>query len=293
MTPCHRYTERALELAAAKIWGPPDGHPVFALHGWLDNAASFDALIPLLPSNLRIVAFDIPGHGLSDHFPPDVAYNFQDALLAIERFARLFNWQKFSLLGHSLGGCIAMMYAGIFPEKVEKLVNIDIVRVTATIPETMDIRLRKTIGKLLKYETAIISGPEKPITYDAAVDKSVNGSFGSLNKEACDILFKRGLKQVDGGYVFRRDRRLLAAPLSFVPKPDQLILANKVTADVLVIKFTDGPYFESREDQLEHVEALKRSAKSVRYVEVEGKHHAHLTNPERIAPMISQFLSFP
>lgn len=45
-------------LKKAKIWGPPDGHPVFALHGWLDNAGSFDALIPLLPSNLRIVAVD-------------------------------------------------------------------------------------------------------------------------------------------------------------------------------------------------------------------------------------------
>lgn len=185
-----------------------------------------------------------------------------------------------------------MMYAGIYPEKVVKLVNIDIVRVTATIPETMDIRLRKTIGKLLKYETATISGPEKPMSYDAAVEKSINGSFGSLNRKACDVLFKRGLKQVDGGYVFRRDRRLLAAPLSFVPKPDQLILASKVTADVLIIKFTDGPYFESREDQMEHVEALKKGAKSVRYVEVEGNHHAHLTNPERIAPIISDFLKF-
>lgn len=184
------------------------------------------------------------------------------------------------------------MYAGIYPEKVVKLVNIDIVRVTATIPETMDIRLRKTIGKLLKYETATISGPEKPMSYDAAVEKSINGSFGSLNRKACDVLFKRGLKQVDGGYVFRRDRRLLAAPLSFVPKPDQLILASKVTADVLIIKFTDGPYFESREDQMEHVEALKKGAKSVRYVEVEGNHHAHLTNPERIAPIISDFLKF-
>lgn len=41
-----------------KIWGPPDGHPVLALHGWLDNAGTFDTLIPLLPPNLRIVAVD-------------------------------------------------------------------------------------------------------------------------------------------------------------------------------------------------------------------------------------------
>ena len=60
----------------AKAWGPPEGHPVFALHGWLDNAGTFDNLIPLLPQNLRIVAVDTAGHGLSDPFPPDIAYNF-------------------------------------------------------------------------------------------------------------------------------------------------------------------------------------------------------------------------
>lgn len=45
-------------LKKGKIWGPPDGHPVLALHGWLDNAGTFDTLIPLLPPNLRIVAVD-------------------------------------------------------------------------------------------------------------------------------------------------------------------------------------------------------------------------------------------
>lgn len=40
----------------AKVWGPPDGKPVIALHGWLDNAGAFDNLIPLLPKNLRIIS---------------------------------------------------------------------------------------------------------------------------------------------------------------------------------------------------------------------------------------------
>jgi hypothetical protein len=54
----------------------------------------------------------------------------------------------------------------------------------------------------------------------------------------------------------------------------------------------DGPYFESVEDYMEHVEALKASkAKIVNYVEVAGKHHTHLTNPEIIAPLISDFFN--
>lgn len=156
---------------AAKVWGPSNGKPVFALHGWLDNAGTFDSLIPMLPHNLRIVAVDIPGHGMSDHFPRDIMYHFLDCLLAVERISQQLKWEKFSFIGHSLGGCIAMLYAGVFPEKVDKLVNIDIVRVTTTRAETMHLRLRKTVGKLLKYEAAITNGPEKPISYDTAVEK--------------------------------------------------------------------------------------------------------------------------
>ncbi|KAK4020211.1 hypothetical protein OUZ56_002209 [Daphnia magna] len=252
---------------AAKVWGPSNGKPVFALHGWLDNAGTFDSLIPMLPHNLRIVAVDIPGHGMSDHFPRDIMYHFLDCLLAVERISQQLKWEKFSFIGHSLGG------------------------VTTTRAETMHLRLRKTVGKLLKYEAAITNGPEKPISYDTAVEKSINGSFGSLDKKACEIMLKRGLKKVNGGYVFSRDRRLHAAPLSFCPKQDQIVLAAKVTADVLIIKFTEGPYFESVEDQVEHIEALRKSSKNVRYVEIEGKHHTHLTHPERIANIISDFFN--
>lgn len=273
------------------MWGPPDGRPVLAIHGWLDNCATFDTLIPLLPKNLRIVAVDTPGHGLSDPFPADINYNFLDGVVAIERIARRFKWQKFSILSHSVGGAMAMLYAGIFPEKVDKLVNMDLVRVLTTRPETMDVKFRKTVYKLLKYEKSIFEGPEKPMSYAAAVKKCIDGSSGSLDEDACRILFKRGLEEVDGGYIFRRDRRHLAASLGFAPKKDQLILAGKVTADVLIIKFTSGPYFEPPEDYLEHVEALKANAKRVRYIEVEGLHHAHLTNPERVAPIISEFFN--
>lgn len=264
---------------------------MFAIHGWLDNAATFDTLIPLLPKHLRIVAVDIAGHGFSDPFPPDIAYNFVDSLLAIQRLARHFKWDKFSFIGHSLGGAMGMLYAGTFPERVEKLVCLDVIRSIPTLTETLDRRLRKAVGKMLKYEDAILAGPEKPISYEMAVERTVSSTFGSINEKACDILFKRGLRKVDGGYVFARDRRLLTAPLSFIAKEHQLVLAHKVTADVLIIKCSEGPYFETPEDYLEHIEALKTKSKNVRYVHVEGKHHVHLTEPERIAPIISEFFA--
>lgn len=184
-----------------------------------------------------------------------------------------------------------MTYAGTFPEKVIKLICLDVVRVIPTKAETLHLRLRKAVGKALKFENAIFNGPEKPVSYETAVERNVVGTFGSLDENACHILFKRGLKKLDDGYVLSRDRRLLTAPLSFIAKEHQLVLAHKVTADVLIIKCSEGPYFEDPEDYDEHIEALKTKSRYVRYIHVEGKHHVHLTNPERVAPIISEFLS--
>jgi len=62
---------------AAHLYGPDDGKPVIALHGWLDNAATFSRLAPRL-QGLRIVALDLPGHGHSDHRPIGAGYNIWD-----------------------------------------------------------------------------------------------------------------------------------------------------------------------------------------------------------------------
>lgn len=65
-----------IELAA-HLFGPADGLPVIALHGWLDNANSFARLAPRL-KGLRIVALDLAGHGYSEHRPPGAGYALAD-----------------------------------------------------------------------------------------------------------------------------------------------------------------------------------------------------------------------
>ena len=86
----------------AKCWGNPDGIPVLAFHGWLDNAATFDNLAPLLPE-LRILSLDLPGHGLSDHRPSGTAYHFIDMVMDVIEVAEVLGWKNYSLLGHSMG----------------------------------------------------------------------------------------------------------------------------------------------------------------------------------------------
>lgn len=55
---------------SGKWWGPKGKQAILALHGFQDNAGTFDELINLLPANLSILAIDFPGHGQSSHLPP-------------------------------------------------------------------------------------------------------------------------------------------------------------------------------------------------------------------------------
>uniref|UniRef100_A0A8D0EYN9 AB hydrolase-1 domain-containing protein n=1 Tax=Strix occidentalis caurina TaxID=311401 RepID=A0A8D0EYN9_STROC len=70
---------------AAKAWGPSEGHPVLCMHGWLDNANTFDRLIPLLPRDYYYVAMDFSGHGLSSHRPAGSPYHFLDYVTDVRR----------------------------------------------------------------------------------------------------------------------------------------------------------------------------------------------------------------
>ena len=78
---------------AAREWGPSDGIPTLALHGWLDNASSFSFLAPLLPA-LHIVAIDSPGCGHSSHCPIGVIPSVIDEVFYMLEAASAMGWGK-------------------------------------------------------------------------------------------------------------------------------------------------------------------------------------------------------
>ncbi|XP_076767844.1 serine hydrolase-like protein 2 isoform X2 [Arvicanthis niloticus] len=110
---------------AVKVWGSQKNPPVLCLHGWLDNANSFDRLIPLLPQDFCYVAMDFRGHGLSSHYNPGLPYRHQNFVSEILRVATAFKWTQFSLMGHSFGGTVGGVFACMFPEMVDKLILLD------------------------------------------------------------------------------------------------------------------------------------------------------------------------
>ena len=122
-------------------WGHSDGHPWICGHGFLDNCGSLEPLVKLLiqSGNHRFICYDLPGHGFSSHYPKGFTYQSVEGLAWINYIADHFQLEKFSLMAHSYGGHISALYAGIFPERVESLILIDIRKI---ISQTKTKKLR-------------------------------------------------------------------------------------------------------------------------------------------------------
>jgi pimeloyl-ACP methyl ester carboxylesterase len=109
---------------AVTRWGPADGTPILLLHGWMDCGAAFALLADQLPGHWPLLALDWRGYGRSERRVG--RYWFPDHVAELEAVLDLVApGQPARLIGHSMGGTVAMMYAGMRPERIGWVVNIE------------------------------------------------------------------------------------------------------------------------------------------------------------------------
>ena len=107
-------------IVTALQYGNLEGEKILCLHGWLDNAASFIPLMPML-ENYNVVAIDMAGHGGSQHRMAGYDYVFVDWIHDVLDVLDSLDWQQAHLLGHSMGGYVSLAFAAFFPEKLKSL----------------------------------------------------------------------------------------------------------------------------------------------------------------------------
>ncbi|NXV65187.1 SEHL2 protein, partial [Molothrus ater] len=189
---------------AAKAWGPSEGHPVLCLHGWLDNANTFDKLIPLLPRGCYYVAMDFSGHGLSSHRPAGCPYHFLDYVIDVHRVAAALQWRRFTLMGHSMGNfsfsyCfISPQFCFLYPEMVDKLILLESLGFLLA-PEDTEGWLkskRRVIDRLLSLEAK--QQTPKARSPEAALQRLLEAN-SHLTAEGGAILLQRGATETPAG----------------------------------------------------------------------------------------------
>jgi pimeloyl-ACP methyl ester carboxylesterase len=107
-------------------WGEPTNPPLLLLHGGSAHAHWWDHIAPVLADDFRVLALDLRGHGDSSWVEGEAAYQIEDYVVDLATFVSLLALPPFVLLGHSLGGFVAMSYASVYAQSLRALVVVDI-----------------------------------------------------------------------------------------------------------------------------------------------------------------------
>ena len=261
-----------------------EGARVLALHGWLDNAASFLPLAPHL-RGIDLVAIDQPGHGRSAHLPQGSDYSFVAAMNLVLDVADALGWEHFALLGHSMGAGIASLVAAASPQLIERLVAIEALGALAEVPERTVARMRDALAAHRRL------GDRKLRVFpdiDSAVRTRQYASLvpgSGLDEVSVRLLVERGLRPVEGGHEWSSDPRLTLPTMTRMTEPQVEDLVAGIECPTLAI-FADPaqPYLPD-DLRRRRVALLPRGELAV----IAGGHHLHMQQPEEVAAAIGDF----
>ena len=266
---------------AARCWHDASLPPLLALHGWQDNAATFDRLAPLL-SDYHIIAMDFAGHGFSDWRAEGMRYHTLDHVDDVLAVVNQLGWERFALMGHAMGAGIGSLFAGALPDRVNGFVMIDGLGPYAGSAEQAPGILRDALLEWQAYEPReerVFASREMAVT-------ARQRGFTPLSADAAEILCTRSLKEVGGGFSWTMDRRIRHHSSLRLTEPQVLAFLGAITAPVLVIRAATGfpadpVVFDAR------LAALQRLDLHV----IPGGHHLHLDeSPAEVAESVNQFL---
>ncbi len=275
--------EVAFDVALGRIAGlrsgTRGGPKVLALHGWLDNAASFLPLAARLPQ-LDLVMLDLPGHGRSAHLGPGADYHLSVTVNAVLETADTLGWERFALLGHSMGAGIASVLAASVPQRIERLVAIEALGALAEVPERTALRLREAVA-------AARALPSKKLRVfaDLAAPIRARMQANQLSEASARLLVERGVVRVEGGFVWSSDPRLTLPALQRMTEPQIRELIAGIDCPARVI-FADPPQPYLPEPlRSERAALLPRGELIV----LPGTHHLHMETPAEVADAIAGF----
>ncbi len=262
-------------------WNPGAPVKVLALHGWLDNAHSFLPLARLLPDQIELLAIDQAGHGWSDHRSGHSWYYLADFVRDIDQLTSVLNWNRFSLLGHSLGGAVSCMTAAALAEQVQALAVVEGLGPLPGDPQQSAGRLGEALAGLKQAAKTRLRQHPSPDAAAAARLKT-----NPMQPASAELLVKRGLQQTDDGWVWRTDTRLrVASPVRFTEIEIQYMLEG-IKCPVLQVMPDPPAAFMS----IPHMQRRRAMISDYRQIDIPGHHHVHMDNPEPCAAAIFPFL---
>jgi pimeloyl-ACP methyl ester carboxylesterase len=355
---------------AAKTWHEETDEckRVLLLHGWMDNAGSFDNMVPKLKhkDGLYIVALDLPGHGKSSQFPPGSSYSDMNIVMEIRRCLTELKWiqpvprklvngegspkpgggrmitsasqnsiasmndssgkqqKKFTIIGHSLGGGLALFYASLYPNDVDDVISLDFIKARSPpihdllqdTAETID-QFIETVPSQSPFSSPVLSKSSASsnhpanrqadkgqvvVSQEAAIVATIEAHrlLGVLTREDATCLLKRSTVAVStppNSVIYSRDLRLQSMLNLRENIEIHKVMFNRVSCNVLIIVGKFGMYGGGDEfytDKMDEViQFYKERARNLRVQWINADHYLHMNRPQETAEFINAYLEDP
>jgi len=266
--------------------GQPGARRLFLLHGWMDVSASFQFVVDALRGDWDVYAPDWRGYGLTERGKSD-SYWFPDYLADLDRLLEeLEHETAATLVGHSLGGNVAAMYAGIRPHRVAKLVNLEGFGLAPTRPEQAPQRYARWLDEL--HEPPALR-PYKDFDELAARLCKANPR---LTPQRADFLARHwGRDAGKEGVVLRGDPAHKIVNPVLYRYEEARACWQQVSAPVLWVDAAESDTLKRLGlSEAQHAER-RRCFAELRYVTVsDAGHMLHHDQPEALARLIEEFL---
>jgi pimeloyl-ACP methyl ester carboxylesterase len=286
---------RGLDLHLRE-WGPADAdaaHRLVMLHGWMDVSASFQFVVDALEPSWHVVAPDWRGYGRSARAATD-CYWFPDYLADLESILDAVQPDvPVQLVGHSMGGNVAMLYAGIRPARVRAVVNLEGVGLHATSAEQAPRRYAQWLDELKA------GGSLRDYTNRDEVAARLRKNNPRLTAERAAFL-ARHWAEPDG----RGRYRVAGDPAHRIVNPvlyrvdEAMACWRAIAARTLVLIGAETDMWRHLAPRREDAEAeLRRRFAAVPHAEyavVDGSGHMlHHDQPAALAQQIERFIARP
>lgn len=276
-------------------WGEPAPGkvPLVMVHGWMDIGASWQFVVDELHQDFWVIAPDWRGYGLTES-PPADNYWFPDYLADLDFLIDHFSpGAPVNLVGHSMGGNVAMLYSGVRPDRIRRLVNLEGFGMAATKPSMAPKRYGKWIDEL----KALHRGEMALKPYDSAegVAQRLMKTNKRLSNDKADWLARHWAKPDAQG-----KWRILGDPAhkivnSQLYRVDEVLEIYKaITAPMLAVEASDdslSQWWNGKYTLAEYHERLQSVANCRTAKVQDAGHMLHHDQPRQVAQLIEAFIA--
>ncbi len=276
------------------VWGnpAPGKVPLVMVHGWMDVAASYQFMVDAFSQDHYVIAPDWRGYGLTES-PPADNYWFPDYLADLDFLIDHYSPDApVNLVGHSMGGNVAMLYSGSRPQRIRRLVNLEGFGMAATRPSQAPTRYAKWMDELKAFHRGETGA-------QALWVGCRRRAAPHEDQQAADP----GQGRLAGQHWARQDAdgmwRILGDPAHKITnaqlyRVDEVLeIYKSIAAPTLAVEASDdslSQWWQGKYTLAEYHERL-RSVPNVRTAVVEDAGHMlHHDQPEQLARLIEDFL---